>query len=104
MNLEYMKDSLFEISKKKKTFSRYSNFLRCTCNTIFDLAMSIQKLIKNIIKPPELHILLLYFMSFMEREMFGPYWLLICGQIPKDSSYLSFLVKKEITFQTHAIN
>ncbi len=31
MNLEYMKVSLFEISKKKKkTFSRYLNFFRCT--------------------------------------------------------------------------
>ncbi len=30
MNLEYMKVSLFEISKKKKkTFSQYSIFLRC---------------------------------------------------------------------------
>ncbi len=32
MNLEYMKVSLFEISyQKKRTISRYSNFLRCTC-------------------------------------------------------------------------
>ncbi len=32
MNLKYMKVSLFEISYKKKiTFSRHSNLLRCTC-------------------------------------------------------------------------
>ncbi len=32
MNLKYMKVSLFEISyKKKNTFSRHSNLLRCTC-------------------------------------------------------------------------
>ncbi len=31
-NLKYMKVSLFEISyKKKKTFSPYSNVLRCIC-------------------------------------------------------------------------
>ncbi len=34
MNLKYMKVSLFEITCKKKwTFSRHSNSLRCTCNT-----------------------------------------------------------------------
>ncbi len=32
MNLKYMKVSLFEITYKKKlTFSRHSNLLRCTC-------------------------------------------------------------------------
>ncbi len=32
MNIKYMKVSLFEISYKKKwTFSRHSNLLRCTC-------------------------------------------------------------------------
>ncbi len=32
MNLKYMKVSLFEISYKKKlTYSRHSNLLRCTC-------------------------------------------------------------------------
>ncbi len=34
MNLKYMKASLFEISKKKKkTFSRFYFFLRCTCKS-----------------------------------------------------------------------
>ncbi len=36
MNLKYMKVSLFEISYKKKiTFSRHSNLLRCTCIYIY---------------------------------------------------------------------
>ncbi len=35
MNLQYMKVSLFEISYKKKiTFSRHSNLLRCTCSLV----------------------------------------------------------------------
>ncbi len=37
MNLKYMKVSLFEITYKKKfTFLRHSNLLRCTC-TVTDL-------------------------------------------------------------------
>ncbi len=36
MNLKYMKVSLFEITYKKKiTFSRHSNLLRCTCIYIY---------------------------------------------------------------------
>ncbi len=36
MNLKYMKVSLFEITYKKKwTFSRHSNLLRCTCIYFF---------------------------------------------------------------------
>ncbi len=43
MNLKYMKVSLFEISYKKKlTFSRHSNLLRCTC--IWDLYISSSKI------------------------------------------------------------
>ncbi len=42
-----MKVSLFEVSYKKKwTFSRYSNLLRCTCTTIFVSLQSEQQLDK----------------------------------------------------------
>ncbi len=40
MNLKYMKVSLFEISYKKKlTFSRHSNLLRCTCICIYSICI-----------------------------------------------------------------
>ncbi len=98
MNLKYMKASLFEITYKKKwTFSRHSNLLRCTCINEYcsyvqiytDASKSLDNKIGVAFTVPEFHI-------GKEKDQ----WWVICLYRGNDCTIISNTVdRRDKTFE-----